>query len=121
MRQITPKKKIQASSLEEIRRGLRDEAERLGDLGMKGQDKVSVAAYLINWCVCYVLNKPPEERLRIAQEGKAILDAHLDSDVPFPFGSDVIGYRHPSGADRLPAAQRQPGRADKVPVGKSRP
>ncbi len=119
MREITRDKKIQASSLKEIRNGLRDEAERLGEMGLKGKDKASTQAYLLNWMVCWVLDKPPEERLRIAQEGKAILDAHRAKE-PFPFGSDS-GYRHPRGADKLPTGQSQPKRADKLPIGKSRP
>lgn len=87
MRNITREKKIQANSLAEIRRGLRDEAERLADSGMKGDSKAAPAAYLLNWCVCWFLSLPAEERLRIAQEGKAILDGRRGSDKPVWFGS----------------------------------
>lgn len=98
MRKIESGSKIEAQSLLEIKRGVRDEAERLGDQlkirveGDSGQRRPTVAN-TINWWACWMLTQPLEVRNRIAVEGKAIFDAHAQSDEPVAFGVPTIRNR----------------------------
>ncbi len=103
MRKIARDKKIQANSLSEIRRGVRDEAERLADLGMKGEGRAARPAHILNWWVCYMLSLPAQERTRIARAGQQTLDRLTSSDQPIPFdmifnGDPVLSSAPPSTA-----------------------
>ena len=90
MRQISKSKQISVPSLAEIRRAVRDEAERVGDeLGLKGgsdRQRVAASSHLVNWWLCYMLRLPVEERNRITREGKIIFDRHIAEDTPRGFG-----------------------------------
>ncbi len=116
MRHITKTKNVSFASLTEIRRGLRDEAERLADdLGLKGggpRSRAAASAHLLNWVSCYLLSLPTERRNAIATAGKAIFEAHAASDEPFDFDPSVPA--EDGGLSWSPAVPVGQARAEKL-------
>lgn len=63
--------KIQADSLRGLRRALRNEAERLSDLGLTYENRPIRPGPVLNAIVSWFLAQPEAERQRMTQEGLA--------------------------------------------------
>jgi hypothetical protein len=95
MREVDRRFKVQAESLPEIKRGLRNEAERLSDEGVRFQGHVVWPGNLLNAVLCWFLDLGPAERERIAAVGMRAFEEHLASDQPAPFGRSAGGDPDP--------------------------
>lgn len=87
MRKTAPTYKIQADSIVEVRRGIRDEAERLTDEGIRHLGVVLRPANLTNALMTWYLGLEPDKREAIAREGLRLFESRLMADSKAPFES----------------------------------